>query len=210
VFDPFQQAAAPGTRRSFGLGLGLTICRGIVEGLGGRLTATSPGLGQGTTFRVELPLAQSNEASDDPRLIAEPGTGPQAAIEATTPGRRLRILLVDDEPDTARFLAHVLGSHGHEVVVASSLSAAREAVAAPGLFDLLISDIELPDGTGLDLMRERGGAFPAIALSGYGAEEDRAETRRAGFHAHLTKPVEADRLCALVAQVARGEPITQA
>jgi two-component system CheB/CheR fusion protein len=102
----------------------------------------------------------------------------------------LKLLLVEDNRDTLRFLSLALGRRGHDVRTAASLSEARAELVA-GDLDLLISDIELPDGTGLELMRElarRG--VPGIAMSGFGSEEDVQQSREAGFSAHLAKPVE--------------------
>jgi CheY-like chemotaxis protein len=105
----------------------------------------------------------------------------------------LRILLVDDNVDTLRYLSTVLRQRGHEVVTADCVAAARAAVnEAKAPFDLLLSDIELPDGDGHFLMRELSASvrIPGIAVSGFGAEEDRRQSREAGFFEHLTKPVD--------------------
>jgi DNA-binding response OmpR family regulator len=107
-------------------------------------------------------------------------------------------LLVEDNKDTLRYLATVLRRRGHDVVIADSLAAARAAmeVEAEVPFDLVISDIELPDGNGLELMREikAGAKIPGIAMSGFGAEEDLRQSRDAGFFDHLTKPIDMNRL----------------
>jgi CheY-like chemotaxis protein len=109
--------------------------------------------------------------------------------------RGLTILLVEDYLDILEFLTLVLQRRGHEVIAAQSLAAARAAAAVRD-FDLLISDIELPDGSGLELMRDLGGghSVPGLALSGFGSKEDVELSRAAGFVAHLTKPVDLRRL----------------
>ena len=115
--------------------------------------------------------------------------------------RGLKILLVEDNKDTLKYIALVLGARGHAVTVAERLSEALLAAADQPL-DLLVSDIELPDGTGLELMRQlRGTGLPAIAMSGYGSEEDVRASLEAGFAEHLTKPVDLTRLIAAVHSV---------
>ena len=108
------------------------------------------------------------------------------------PGPALRVLLVEDHADTADMMATLLALDGHEVRTATSVAAALSAVAAQA-FDLVISDLGLPDRSGLELARElraRGFAIPAIALSGYGQDKDIEQSREAGFSLHLVKPVE--------------------
>ncbi len=197
IFDPFEQGQDDLRGRSGGLGLGLAISRSLVESLGGRLTASSPGRSLGSTFRLELtttpapPLAPAAGAST---------ASPVAPKEAWRESAR-RILLVEDNPDTLQFLALVLRRRGHEVVTADRLATAFAAVnEAEGPFDLLLSDIELPDGTGLDLIRElnAGGVLPGIAMSGFGTEEDLRFSREAGFADHLTKPIDLNRLDAAI------------
>ena len=118
----------------------------------------------------------------------------------------LRVLLVEDHADTARMMARLLRASGYEVRTAGTLADAVSS-ARGGPFDLLISDLGLPDGTGLDLIRDLRsrpyvGPFRAIALSGYGMEEDLRQTREAGFAAHLTKPVSFDDLDGVIRRVA--------
>ncbi len=103
----------------------------------------------------------------------------------------LRILPVEDREDTARLMARMPGGSGHRVTTVASVETALAAAAEP--FDLLISDLGLPDGSGLDLMR-RLRPMPAIALTGYGTEEDIARCREAGFAAHMTRPIDPARL----------------
>lgn len=179
IFDAFEQAE--GKPSSGGLGLGLAICKTLVELHGGVIMAQSEGAGAGALFRVELPCAR--------RAKGDKGGEKLTPI----PLGALRLLLVDDHKDTVDTLALLLGSQGHDVRVAGSI---REAIeTAKGYeFDVLISDIGLPDGRGTDLLtslRERAGKnIKAIAMSGFGMEEDREKSRLAGFAEHLTKPIE--------------------
>jgi PAS domain S-box-containing protein len=191
IFEPFEQGEVPSPRRS-GLGLGLTIGRSLAEAHGGRLTAASPGPGRGSTFLLELPTV-ARPADAKPPPGAAPSPPPRSG--------GLRILLVEDNRDTRMYLALVLCGRGHEVTAAERLSEARQA-AADRPFDLLISDIELPDGTGLELMRElRRRGLPGVAMSGYGSEEDVRASLGAGFAEHLTKPVDLTRLLAAVHRI---------
>jgi PAS domain S-box-containing protein len=186
IFAPFEQGPPDQRRRFGGLGLGLSISRSLTEAHGGRLTAESPGCDQGATFRLELPMV--------PAPAPQPRALPASAV-AGKRSRSLKILLLEDNKDTLRYLALVLRKHGHEVRTAENLAAARAAAVAQE-FDLLLSDIELPDGTGLELMRELGGGrgVPGIAMSGFGSEEDIRLSRAAGFATHLTKPIDAGQL----------------
>jgi DNA-binding response OmpR family regulator len=116
----------------------------------------------------------------------------------------LKLLIVEDNRDTREFLALILGQRGHEVRAAASLSDARAELMARD-FDLLISDVELPDGTGLDLMREfRDRDVPGIAMSGFGSEEDIRLSRESGFAAHLIKPIEFRQLEETIRRITEG------
>ena len=197
IFDPFQQGETTITRKFGGLGLGLAICKGIVDAHGGAISARSEGKGLGTTFTVSLKAL--------PEPVDEAGAQPSAG---TTAGgddapSRLRILAVEDEPATLRLMARLLRGLGHDVTTAGSVGDAA-AIYESIDFDLIISDIGLPDGTGLDLMRRAvalRGPIPAIALTGYGMEEDIRRSREAGFTAHLTKPIDFAKLEAMIRQV---------
>jgi PAS domain S-box-containing protein len=195
IFEPFEQGDVSPRHRS-GLGLGLAIGRSLAEAHGGRLTAASPGPGRGSIFVLELPTTSRPAAVKPPSVSATPPL-PRS--------RGLKVLLVEDNKDTLKYIALVLGARGHEVTVAERLSEALRA-AADQPFDLLVSDIELPDGTGLELMRQlRGRGLPAIAMSGYGSEEDVRASQEAGFTEHLTKPVDLTRLLAAVHSVTAAE-----
>ncbi len=183
IFVPMEQGDPRITRRFGGLGLGLAISRSLAEAHGGTLRAASEGRGLGATFTLELPtvprpsVAAPEPANGHPEAEAPPG---------------LRILLVEDNADTLHVLRRLLASRGHRVTTATDVASALEA-AGPGPIDLLISDIGLPDGTGLDLMqrlRETVGDVRGIALTGFGTDLDQHRSRQAGFVAHLTKPVD--------------------
>jgi PAS domain S-box-containing protein len=188
LFDPFEQGEQTLTRRYGGLGLGLSITRTLVTMHGGTVTATSAGKGLGSTFIVELPTIAAAVATMplDTQPAAPPPLMPSAAVR--------RILLVDDNEDTLTVIAQTLRHGGHEVITANSVRTALAAAAQP--FDLLISDIGLPDGTGWELMRElcSRGPVRAIALSGFSMNEDIRRSREAGFLEHLCKPVMPDEL----------------
>ena len=144
IFDPFQQGSEAQRGREKGLGLGLAISREVAELHGGRLTAASPGPGQGATFRLELLTTAPRQRASQPIPLVEYGSAPRTS--------GVRILLMEDNFDIRRYLELTLRGQGWEVQSVSSLEAARQAVAETD-FDLLISDIEFPDGSGLELMR---------------------------------------------------------
>ena len=202
IFDPFQQGETTITRRFGGLGLGLAICKGVVEAHGGSIEVESPGPGRGATFRIALDALPEAAAGPD----GESGEYPDFRTPEPADGRpgSLRVLVVEDEPTTLRLMARLIRGLGHAVTTAATIASALEAFDAAE-FDLIVSDIGLPDGTGLDLMRQavaRRGPVPAIALTGYGMEEDIARSRQAGFAAHMTKPIDFTRLEAAIREVA--------
>ncbi|MEA2559320.1 MAG: hypothetical protein QOH06_824 [Acidobacteriota bacterium] len=198
IFEAFSQ----GSPARGGLGLGLSISKAVADLHGGRITALSPGYGLGATFRVQLPTGGwPAEAEPAPRQAPEP------------PARRpLRLLLVEDHPDTAEAMAELLRSIGHEVRVAMCVAAGLEAAAAEmgsgAGIDLVISDLGLPDGTGMDLMRQLVSQYGlrGIALSGYGTEDDVRRSLEAGFSCHLTKPVNFKALEAVIHETACARP----
>ncbi len=210
IFNAFEQGDLGTTRRFGGLGLGLAISKAIVELHGGTLSAESAGAGRGATFTVRLPVGRRVY------VTAEAGRTQRHGDPPAETGRPLHILLVEDHADTAEALAALLEGLGHRITVAGTvrdaLSAAGDAAGtADGTIDLVISDLGLPDGSGLDLMRELAGRYrlPGIALSGYGMEEDLRKSQEAGFARHLTKPVTLDVLRDVIDQVrAGGAPAT--
>jgi len=191
IFNAYEQGGTAVTRRFGGLGLGLAICKALVEAHGGTIAADSQGAGRGALFLVTLPV----------RSQAAPG---KASAPTLPPVRPVRILLVEDDAGTARAMGRVLRRMSHEVTLAGTVAAARRA-AGDGAFDLVISDLGLPDGSGLELMRELRNqyALKGIALTGYATEQDLHLSRAAGFAEHLTKPIDLDLLCDAIRRVAR-------
>ncbi|HXU05575.1 MAG TPA: ATP-binding protein [Polyangia bacterium] len=188
LFEPFEQADA--LERSGGLGLGLAICRGVMELHGGSVIANSRGPGQGARFVVEI------EATHELPARAEPPPASRPLIE-----RKPRILLVEDDPDTGELLGELLQNAGYAVNTVRSAKAALDSDLDN--VDLVISDIGLPGVSGLDLMRtiRQGRPLRGVALSGYGTEADIHASEEAGFSAHLTKPVAFADLLATIRQV---------
>jgi PAS domain S-box-containing protein len=193
IFLPFEQVG----QRGGGLGLGLAISSALVQAHGGMLTAASGGLGRGATFQVELPLSRW----DRPRLPLAP---PSAA---GSPGRARRVLLVEDHGDTLGATQVLLAELSFDVVTAATL---RDALAAAKsqTFDLVISDLGLPDGSGLDLMRSLRDSYglSGIAVTGYGMEGDFRRSREAGFVEHLVKPITFQRLAGAVERFFAARP----
>ena len=182
IFNAFEQGQTAITRQFGGLGLGLAISKAMVEAHAGKITAISGGANQGATFTVTLETVASPPARGEPqsRVLNRSASGPEH-----------RILLVDDHADTCAGMKMLLERRGYQITTAFSAGQAL----AKGLaeeFDLVISDIGLPDRSGYDLMRElrqrRG--LRGIALSGYGAKSDISEAHDAGFSDHLTKPID--------------------
>jgi two-component system, chemotaxis family, CheB/CheR fusion protein len=201
IFDAFEQGDPSVTRQFGGLGLGLAISKALVEGHGGTISVQSEGEGRGACFTVELhtiaPAAKGSAAPD----VA-------SAAVATS----LNILVVEDHADTARVMQKLLSACGHQVATATSLTAAMRWLEMGEPLDLVISDLGLPDGSGLDLMREvcRLRQAKGIALSGFGTEEDVQRSIAAGFAAHLTKPVPMSALHEAIARVtAAAKPATE-
>jgi PAS domain S-box-containing protein len=199
IFEMVEQGGTSATRRFGGLGLGLTISRSIVEQHGGVLTAFSSGAGQGATFTLEMPAAPAPAVRPvtpaDEVGYVKVAEDNLAVSSVADPHRSLRILLVDDNQDTLKYLAKLLTMRGYTVRTADSLATAL-SLAFEEEFEILLSDIELPDGSGLELMWKLRDcrSLPAIALSGFGSPEDVEQSRSAGFALHLVKPVDFRRL----------------
>ena len=198
VFDRFHQADRSITRRYGGLGLGLSIVKHLVDVHGGTVRAESPGEGQGSTFTITLP-ASAGVPSYDRRIRPHAGEP-----EGTSLLHTIRVLVVEDERDTLDFLTRLLEAQGAIVLSASTAKEALSIVRAEAP-DVLISDIGLPEMDGYDFIqhvrRENVPAhgIPAIALTAYARTEDRMRALRAGFQAHMAKPVEPAELIATVA-----------
>lgn len=179
LFNAFEQGNQNMTRQFGGLGLGLAITKALTDVHGGTVTARSPGAHCGATFTITLPTA------------AKPLGEPVApAPVAGRPDSMLTILLIEDHVDTADVMAQLIRGMGHEVTVAGRVDDALAATQST-TYDLIVSDVGLPDGTGLDFIkafREHSDA-PAVALTGFGTDEDVRRCLAAGFTSHLTKPV---------------------
>jgi signal transduction histidine kinase/CheY-like chemotaxis protein len=192
IFTPFDQGGQATTRRFGGLGLGLAISKAIAQMHHGAIAAQSPGEGRGSTFTLTLPTTQSVHKPTTP--IDRPSPEP-AATRLSSPkstAANLRVLLVEDHPDTLKALRRYLASVGFAVTPAATVQDALNLLDAQS-FDILVSDIDLPDGTGHDVMRHikhRRLEVSGIALTGFGTEYDIKTSQDAGFAAHLTKPVD--------------------
>jgi CheY-like chemotaxis protein len=204
IFDAFEQGDKTITRHFGGLGLGLAISKALVDLQNGRLRADSAGHGAGATFTVEMKLTAAVDIVVAPHASAGSDGALVARADADGEPDRVQILLVEDHADTARTMAGLLKTIGYEVRTADSVAAALQAAQAEP-FDLLISDIGLPDGSGLDLMRQLRARLSArgICLSGFGMDEDIARSLDAGFAEHLTKPVDLRGLEAVIRRVMR-------
>ena len=211
VFDRFRQAEASISRKQGGLGLGLAVVRHLVELHGGTITAESEGLGKGSAFTVDLPLAQERR---DPARAEERRR--EVDRRRSRSGRvrldGLHVLLVEDDDDSRKLIGTMLKRYGARV---TSTKSAKEALSVfdGELPDLLISDIGMPDEDGYELIRklrsappDKGGLTPAIALTGYASRKDRERALGAGYQQHMAKPVEqSDIISAIAALVGRGD-----
>src|SRR6185295_931798 len=201
LFERFRQADSSSTRAHGGLGLGLAIVRHLVEMHGGSVQAESAGEGEGALFTVALP-AIASVAGD-----AGPIDGVEEALEPPSLDG-LRVLVVDDDPDTRELVTTLLDTSGARVRTAASVAEAL-ALLERWPADLLVSDIGMPEQDGYALIREvrarqRGnGLLPAVALTAYAREEERAKALEAGFQVHVAKPFDPPELLALIADLAR-------
>jgi PAS domain S-box-containing protein len=199
IFDSFEQGTRQVEDGYGGLGLGLTISKAIADAHNSELSASSAGRDQGAAFTLKMNVVAAPPSTSRRSVRAADPLGAGNLATAERPRQALRILLVDDHRDTLRTLKILLTRLGYGVVTAESMSEALREVEAEH-FDLLVSDIGLPDGSGLDLMkqiRKRQG-IDGIALSGFGMEDDLRKSREAGFVDHLIKPVNLDRLQAAI------------
>ena len=203
VFDRFHQADRSITRRYGGLGLGLAIVKHLMELHGGTVSAESPGEGHGATFTIVFPV---DTAAVEPEVPHSSGAERNQWDAVNLDG--VKVLVVEDEPDTREFLKRLLEGQGATVLAAESVHEALSLTKADRP-DMLISDIGLPGVDGYELMqqiRDEGGdrrrGLPAIALTAYARAEDRMRAMRAGYQVHLAKPVEPAELLAAIASVA--------
>jgi CheY-like chemotaxis protein len=184
IFDAFEQG---GRTQLGGLGLGLAISKTLVEAHKGTITAQSAGRHKGSTFTLVFPTcekAQAQTASTVSPKVSE--------------RQPMRILLVEDHEDTNRSLTNLLRRRGYHVQSALNLESALK-LSADNEFDVLISDLALPDGSGIDLMRKLSSkSLFAIALTGFGMEQDIRKSKEAGFHHHLVKPIDLNKLDSLI------------
>ena len=189
IFEAFEQGDVTAVRRAGGLGLGLAIARSLVSLHGGVITAASEGEGRGATFAVELSTTKERPI---------PALPPALDPDRTAARRRMSLLVVEDDVDTAAALAALLAESGFDVRTADGLAAAKRTFAERPA-DVLITDVGLPDGSGLDLLealRPMRADLHAIVLSGYGMEEDLRRSRALGFDEHFVKPINPNRLIA--------------
>jgi PAS domain S-box-containing protein len=191
LFKPFEQGDRSVTRQFGGLGLGLAISRHLIDLHGGLIEVESRGRSHGATFHMTLNLASNRSASAE-----------AADIPQQKGGRSLRILLVEDHGDTRRTLSRLLSHFGHHISVADCTQSALDFVGSEK-FDVVLSDIGLPDGTGYDVIShaKQRQSVTGVALTGFGTEEDVRRGKEAGFDFHLTKPVDFHQLRTVLDQV---------
>ena len=194
IFNEFERGPRASRHRAGGLGLGLSIAKSLMEQLGGSIHAASEGPSRGTSFTVRLPIANEQSLELPPELQPPPHAG--AAVPS------LRVLMVEDDAQTTDAVSHALRDMGYHVTAATTVSEAL-AAGAREKFDLLLCDIGLPDGSGLDVMRWFGKhqSIPGIALSGYAAPADLQRSCNVGFAMHLIKPIAIGALRAAIQEV---------
>jgi CheY-like chemotaxis protein len=199
VFERFSQADASPSRKHGGLGLGLSISRQLVELHGGTIAVSSAGRDKGATFKVTLPIP-AVRLDDTEKLVSE---------GRTIVG--LRVMIVEDDPDTREMIIEALHRHGAAVLAASSGAEALR-ILQENSPDIVVSDIGMPGMDGYDLLNRiridvMGDVrnVPAIALTAHASAEDKEKARRAGFADHLAKPISISELVYSIARVARNQ-----
>jgi PAS domain S-box-containing protein len=206
VFDRFSQRDSSTTRTYGGLGLGLAICKQLVELHGGTIRATSPGDGQGSTFHVQLPWSVVQLEDED--LQRSPPTVQALQVEAVALPRLggVHVFVIDDEPDARELLHRVIEEQGARVTSFDNAEAALAALQQTKP-TVIISDISMPTMDGYQLMRalrageSRVGRVPALALTAFARAEDRKRSLLAGYQAHLAKPFDVAELILVVADL---------
>jgi CheY-like chemotaxis protein len=183
VFEMFAQVPSSATKPQGGLGIGLSLVQSLVALHGGSVSASSPGVGKGSTFTVRLPLAAAETDGADDKSQGAPASSAQ-----------LQVMVVDDNTDAAESLGVLLDIEGHAAHIAHNGAEALQ-IAQEHALDVVFLDIGLPDMSGYDVAR-RLRMLPGlqqtllVALTGWGTQDDRQRTREAGFDRHLTKPAE--------------------
>ena len=211
VFDRFRQAEGSISRKQGGLGLGLAVARHLVELHGGTITAESEGLGKGSMFSVDLPLAQERRdpaRAEERRREVERRRSRSGVVRLDG----VHVLLVEDDDDSRKLLGTMLKRYGAKVTSTKSAAEALD-VFENEVPDVIISDIGMPDQDGYELIRkvralpvEKGGKIPAIALTGYASRKDRERALTSGYHQHVAKPIEqVDLINTIAALVGRGD-----
>lgn len=211
IFDRFHQADSTNTRHVGGLGLGLSLVKNLVELHGGQISAESEGPGKGSAFTVKLPLrAVSGELSNSNHELKKQFAGISGAFSSPAALSGLKILTVDDEADARDLVTMLLSKSGATVTAASSSAEAMEFLTREengNSFDLIVSDIGMPEENGYTLMRRvrqlpaPQGKIPAVALTAFGRAEDRIRALQAGFQMHVPKPVEPTELMVVIARL---------
>ncbi|HEX8748266.1 MAG TPA: ATP-binding protein [Pyrinomonadaceae bacterium] len=202
IFDRFIQADTSTTRRFGGLGIGLSVVRGLAELHGGSVRAESEGEGRGSTFIIYFPPAQAQPSA----VKTERGCGDEPVLdEQAASTEQRRVLVVDDSPDALTVMKLMIEAGGYEVVTAGSASAALEA-ARNSRPDVIVSDIGMPDEDGFGLLKRIQSdaalkGIPVIAVTGFASTKNREKSLEAGFSAYLSKPVEPQALVRAIAEV---------
>jgi len=201
IFERLTQVDSSTTRAHGGLGLGLAIVRHLAEAHGGSVEAHSEGLGHGSTFTVVLPIRAVSAPPAEGEAEAEPETTDVGETGGSLDN--VRVLVVDDEDDSLEILREVLGVAGAQVTTVTSAREAFDVLDAGGAFDVIVSDIGMPEMDGYSFIRrirssESGKDLPAIALTAYARASDAAVAKRAGYQEHLVKPIDERKLLSAV------------